>query len=116
MALGLKSFWVFAFFACASLVVAGGSWVHHNHGDQLHAHDSSQLAKVKHAHAHDGEPTETHLDNLIHCGSDNVWFQAAWSPPHKLEATAVGTQKDVLAFAAFLQLEDPPPRLITKRA
>lgn len=112
MALGLKLFRVLALLACVSLVVAGGNWVHHAHANQSHAHDSELLAQTPHVHVHDEEHKNAPPENLIHCGSDHVWFEVAWSSPDLQEASAVGGQTNVSAIPAYPQVEKPPPRLI----
>ena len=116
MALGLKIFRVLALLACVSLVVAGGNWVHHAHAKPSHAHGLELLAQMPHAHIYDDEHNEAPLENLIHCGSDHVWFEAAWSSPDLQEAPAVGGHTNVSAIPAYLQVEKPPPRLIVNRA
>ena len=116
MALGLKLFRVLALLACASLVVAGGNWVHHAHATQSHAHSSELLAQMPHAHIHDDEHKDAPLKNLIHCGSDHVWFEAAWSSPDLQVVAAVGEQPNVLAITAYIQVEKPPPRSVVNEA
>ena len=116
MALGLKLFHFLALIACASLVVAGGNWVHHAPGKQPHSHGSELLAQTPHAHIHDDEQNDATLENLIHCGSDHVWYEAVRSSPDLQQAAAVGGQTNVAAMPANLQVEKPPPRLIVKGA
>ena len=116
MALGLKLFRVLALLACASLIVAGGNWVHHAHAKQSHAHSPELLAQMPYAHIPDDEHDEVPLENLIHCGSDHVWFEAAWSSPDLQVVAAVGEQPNVSAITAYIQVEKPPPRPVVNEA
>ena len=116
MTFGVKLFRILALLACVSLVVAGGTWVHHAHNNQQHAHESERLAQLPHAHIHDDADKDAPHLSLVHCGSDHVWFETAWSPPHLVEATALGEAKQFSAIPVYLQVEEPPPRLIVSRA
>ena len=116
MALGLKLFRVLALLACASLIVAGGNWVHHAHANQSHAHSSELLAQMPHAHVHDDGHKDAPLENLIHCGSDHVWFEAVWTARRPQDARAVGGPEPASAVPAYIQVEEPPPRLIVSKA
>ena len=114
--MGLTLFRILAVIACVSLVVAGGTWVHHAQAEHPHAHDSVQMAQLPHAHIHNDEQKSAPFENLIHCGTDHVWFEVVWMARRPQDARAVGGPQQVSAVPSYLQVKEPPPRLIVSKA
>jgi hypothetical protein len=101
--------------AAVMLLIAGGTFTHHDLTPHSHPVDPIAAASTATGHSHTGGQSGSVDDEteMLHCGANILLTECAPSPAAPMQGKGYWRQKSAVFLAVIPAHEPPPPRLIS---